>query len=132
MTAASKPQSEIHNEVMSVVGRHFRPEFINRIDETVVFDPLSREQIRGIASIQLDQLRKRLAEKDLDMVLKDEVMDKLSEAGFDPIFGARPLKRTIQQLLENPLSQRLLSGDFVAGDTIKVSLDDLGHLVFQK
>jgi ATP-dependent Clp protease ATP-binding subunit ClpB len=132
MTATSKPQVEIHNEVMSVVGRHFRPEFINRIDETVVFDPLSKEQIRGIANIQLEQLRKRLAEKDLDIALDDAVMDKLSEAGFDPVYGARPLKRTIQQLLENPLSQRLLAGDFIAGDTIKVSLDDLEHLVFAK
>jgi ATP-dependent Clp protease ATP-binding subunit ClpB len=132
MTAANKPQKEVYDEVLSVVGRHFRPEFINRIDEVVVFEPLSQQQIRGIADIQLNLLRQRLAERDLSISLDDNVMDKLSEAGFDPIYGARPLKRAIQQSLENPLSQKLLAGDFVAGDMIKVSLDDFGHLFFSK
>lgn len=132
MNAAEKPQSDIYDEVLSVVARHFRPEFINRIDEVVVFEPLSQEQIRGIAHIQLNLLRQRLAERDLSIELDDKVMDKLSEAGFDPVYGARPLKRAIQQLLENPLSQKLLAGDFVPGDTIRVSIDDLEHLYFSK
>ena len=130
MASAQKPQQEIREQVMSILGKHFRPEFINRIDESVMFDPLSQEQIRGIATIQLELLGKRLAEQGLTLSLDDRVMDKLSEAGFDPVYGARPLKRAIQQLLENPLSQKLLAGDFMAGDNIRVSLDDLGHLVF--
>ena len=132
MTAYSKPQAEIQNEVLSVVGRHFRPEFINRIDEVVVFDPLSLEQIQGIASIQLDILAKRLAEQDLRISLDKAVIEKLTEAGFDPVFGARPLKRTIQQLIENPLSQKLLAGEFVPGDEIRGLLDDLGRIYFKK
>ena len=130
MTLADKPQADIRNHVMSVVGQHFRPEFINRIDETVIFDPLSQEQVRGIANIQLDLLRQRLQDKDLTIEIDDVVLDKLSEAGFDPVYGARPLKRTLQQLLENPLSHKLLAGDYAPGDMIKVTLDDLGHLVF--
>jgi len=108
--------------VMEVVSQHFRPEFINRVDEVVVFHPLAREQIRGIADIQLGHLRARLAERELSLSLDDEVLDKLAEAGFDPVYGARPLKRTIQQEVENPLAQDILSGKFVAGDTIKVQL----------
>jgi ATP-dependent Clp protease ATP-binding subunit ClpB len=108
--------------VMEVVGQHFRPEFINRIDEAVVFHPLGQTQIRHIADIQLSGLTARLAERDLGLRLDDDVLDKLSEAGFDPVYGARPLKRTIQQLIENPLAQRLLAGDFVGGSTIHVSL----------
>lgn len=132
MTLAEKPQADVHSEVMAVVGRHFRPEFINRIDETVIFDPLSQAQIKGIASIQLELLLNRLSEQNLTMVVDDSVMDKLSKAGFDPVYGARPLKRTMQQLLENPLSQKLLAGYFANGETIYVSLDDLGHIAFAK
>ena len=95
--------------VMDVVEGHFRPEFINRIDEVVVFHPLGKGQIRGIAEIQLGLLRKRLQDRELSLVLSDEVMDKICEAGFDPVYGARPLKRAIQQLLENPLAQSVLS-----------------------
>ncbi|MBX2808025.1 MAG: ATP-dependent chaperone ClpB [Cellvibrionaceae bacterium] len=132
MAIANKPQVDVQRAVMQVVARHFRPEFINRIDETVIFDPLSREQVRGIAEIQLALLGKRLQEKSLQLVLEDQVIDKITEAGFDPVYGARPLKRTLQQLVENPLSQKLLAGDFVSGDTIHVALDDLGHLWFSK
>jgi ATP-dependent Clp protease ATP-binding subunit ClpB len=109
--------------VMEVVGGHFRPEFINRIDETVVFHPLAREQIRGIASIQLDLLRDRLRERELAIDIDDAVMNKLAAIGFDPVYGARPLKRAIQQYLENPLAQEILRGRFMPGDTIKASLD---------
>ncbi len=109
--------------VMEVVGTHFRPEFLNRVDEMVVFHPLGREQIRGIAEIQLGILRQRLAERDLALELEDAVVDRLCEAGYDPVYGARPLKRTIQQLLENPLSQELLAGKFAPGDTIRGSME---------
>jgi len=104
--------------VMEVVGGHFRPEFINRIDEVVVFHPLGREQIRGIADIQLDLLRKRLAERDLSLELDDAVMNKLATVGFDPVYGARPLKRAIQQMIENPLAQDILSSKFMPGAII--------------
>lgn len=110
--------------VMEVVGTHFRPEFINRIDEVVVFHPLARDQIRGIAEIQLQILQKRLGDRELRLELDADVMDKVCEAGYDPVYGARPLKRTIQQLLENPLAQTILSGGFSPGETIKASLVD--------
>ncbi|MFT7389590.1 MAG: ATP-dependent Clp protease ATP-binding subunit ClpB [Candidatus Endobugula sp.] len=118
--------------VMEVVVQHFRPEFINRIDEAVVFHPLTRIQIRGIAEIQLDGLKQRLAEREIFITLTATVIDKLSDAGFDPVYGARPLKRTIQQLIENPLAQRLLGGDFIAGDTIITTLTDAGEIHFAK
>ena len=111
------------NAVMEVVEGHFRPEFINRIDEVVVFHPLGKGQIRGIAEIQLGLLRQRLQDRELSLVLSDEVMDKICEAGFDPVYGARPLKRAIQQLLENPLAQSVLSSQFSPGDEIRGELD---------
>ncbi len=116
--------------VMEVVGGHFRPEFINRIDEVVVFHPLGREQIRGIADIQLDLLRKRLAERDLSLELDDAVMNKLASVGFDPVYGARPLKRAIQQLVENTLAQDILAGKFAPGSIIHGSLKG-DKLVFE-
>ena len=116
--------------VMGVVGNHFRPEFINRIDEVVVFHPLGKDQIQGIAQIQLGLLRKRLADRGLLLELSDAVLDKICEAGYDPVYGARPLKRAIQQLLENPLAQAVLSGRFADGDTISVDLDSSGELHF--
>ncbi|MCR8923588.1 ATP-dependent chaperone ClpB [Dasania sp. GY-MA-18] len=109
--------------VMAVVGKHFRPEFVNRIDESVVFHPLDQAQIRGIADIQLAILRKRLKEKGLGLELSDAVMDKITSIGFDPVYGARPLKRAIQQYIENPLAQDLLQGKFVAGASISAELD---------
>ncbi|MBP6682720.1 MAG: ATP-dependent chaperone ClpB [Halioglobus sp.] len=109
--------------VMNVVGSHFRPEFINRIDESVVFHPLARDQIRGIAGIQLRSLEQRLAERELGLELSPAFMDHLVAVGYDPVYGARPLKRAIQQLLENPLAQRILAGDFEPGQTIAVDFD---------
>ena len=100
------------------MGQHFRPEFINRVDESVVFHPLARDQIRGIAGIQLEGLRERLAEREMQLDVSDAFIDQLVEAGFDPVYGARPLKRAIQQQLENPLAQRLLAGDFGPGQRI--------------
>lgn len=110
--------------VMGVVGTHFRPEFINRVDESVVFHPLLKSQIRGIAGIQLEGLRERLSERELSLELSDAFLDKLVEGGFDPVYGARPLKRAIQQSLENPLAQRLLAGEFAPGDVISVDWRD--------
>lgn len=110
--------------VMDVVGQHFRPEFINRVDETVVFHPLDKENIKHIASIQIARLKKRLAEKDFQLDVQDAALALISEAGFDPVFGARPLKRAIQQYIENPLAQDLLSGKFVPGQTIILSVKD--------
>ena len=118
-------------EVMEIVGQHFRPEFINRVDEIVVFHPLGREHIRRIVDIQVGYLRKRLADRDIGLTLDDAARDQLGEAGFDPVYGARPLKRAIQQQLENPLAQRILRGEFGPGDVVAVSARN-GVLAFAK
>ncbi len=110
---------------------HFRPEFLNRIDEIVVFEPLAREQLAEIAELQLERLRARLAERKLSLELTDAARDVLAEAGWDPTYGARPLKRALQRLVENPLAQRLLEGEFAEGDTIRVDAQD-GELVFER
>ncbi|MBE0465454.1 AAA family ATPase, partial [Halomonas colorata] len=117
------------NMVMEVVGNHFRPELINRIDEVVVFHALGQEQIQAIAGIQLERLRARLAEHDLGLEVSDDAMAQLAVVGFDPVYGARPLKRAIQSRLENPLAQDLLAGKFSPGDTIRVSAVE-GKLAF--
>ena len=111
-------------QLMSVVGSHFRPEFVNRIDELVVFHSLTKDQIQGIASIQFERLSQRLRERELHLKIGQDVMDKLAEAGFDPVYGARPLKRVIQREVENPLAHNILAGDFIPGDTIVVHLKD--------
>lgn len=128
---AGDEYEEIKSAVMVSVNEHFRPEFINRIDEIVVFHPLAKEQMAGIATIQLERLRARLKERELGLVLSDEAMDELVSVGYDPVFGARPLKRAIVQQIENPLAQKLLAGEFVAGDTIVVNVKD-GVLQFLK
>ncbi len=129
---AGDSYEEIKAAVMNSVNQHFRPEFVNRIDEIVVFHPLGQEQMAGIADIQLSRLRKRLQERDMNIVLSDEAMSQLVAVGYDPVYGARPLKRAIQQEIENPLSVKLLSGEFVAGDTIKVDVDAQDKLTFDK
>ena len=117
--------------VMEIVGSHFRPEFINRVDETVVFHPLGREQIRAITSIQVQYLQERLHDRDMDLELTEAALDQIGEAGFDPVYGARPLKRAIQHSIENRLAQEILSGHFQPGDVILVDkVDD--ELVFTK
>ena len=121
--AAENDYPRMKAAVMDVVGRYFRPEFINRIDDTVVFHPLAEEQIHGIALIQLDLLRARLAERELGLEVSDAAVDVLARVGFDPVFGARPLKRAIQQRVENPLAQKILAGEFLADDTIVVDAD---------
>ncbi|MCY1346253.1 Chaperone protein ClpB [compost metagenome] len=109
--------------VMDAVSAHFRPEFINRIDEVVVFEPLGRDQIGGIAEIQLQRLRKRLAERELSLELSPEALDKLIAVGYDPVYGARPLKRAIQRWIENPLAQQILAGQFAPGVTITAKVE---------
>ena len=123
---------DIKAEVMESVGQHFRPEFVNRIDEIVVFHPLGMSQMSGIAAIQLDRLRQRLHEREMDIELSADAMNKLVAIGYDPVYGARPLKRAIQQEIENPLSLKLLAGDFGAGDIIKVDIGADDKLVFEK
>ena len=126
-TLAGDGQYEsMKNAVMEVVGQHFRPEFINRVDEVVVFHPLGADQIHGIARIQLDLVNKRLADQNMQLELSSAAMDKIAEVGYDPVYGARPLKRAIQRLIENPLAQRILNGDFVSGDTILAEVSDTG------
>ncbi|MBN0989039.1 ATP-dependent chaperone ClpB [Amphritea pacifica] len=116
--------------VMDVVGNHFRPEVINRIDEVVVFHSLRKEQVRGIAEIQLNRLRKRLTERELTLTLTSTAMDKLVDVGFEPIYGARPLKRAIQQWIENPLAQELLAGKYLPGSEIGVDVE-AGKFIFR-
>jgi ATP-dependent Clp protease ATP-binding subunit ClpB len=119
----------IKEAVMGVVSTHFRPEFLNRIDETVVFGSLAKDQIAGIADIQLDHLRKRLGERELNIELSEAAMTKIVDAGYDPVYGARPLKRAIQQLVENQLAERILRGDFLPGDVIYTTVEN-DQLVF--
>ena len=130
--AGEQHYDEIKNAVMEQVARHFRPEFINRIDETVVFHPLTQAQIRAIAQIQLQALTARLREKDIAISISDAAMDTLGELGFDPVYGARPLKREIQQAIENPVAMSILAGDFEAGDRIAVDVGDGREFSFAK
>ena len=118
--AGSGDHDEMKVSVMEAVKAHFRPEFFNRIDEVVVFHPLEREQIRAIAGIQIDRLRERLADQGVELEVSDAALDQLGEAGFDPVYGARPLKRAVQSRLENELARRLLSGDIAPGQRIRV------------
>jgi ATP-dependent Clp protease ATP-binding subunit ClpB len=129
--AGEENYARMKSEVMEIVAQHFRPEFINRIDDVVVFHPLNAAQIRRIVDIQLGYLRRRLGDRDMSLVLEDSAAARLAEAGFDPVYGARPLKRAIQQQLENPLAQRILNGDFGPGDTIRVVAEESG-LEFEK
>ncbi|GGZ51582.1 chaperone protein ClpB [Lysobacter xinjiangensis] len=133
MAGDDSPQAYLQMKaaVMGVVQSHFRPEFINRLDDIVVFHPLDKAQIREIAKIQLRGLEKRLAERGLKLDLTDEALTLLGNVGFDPVYGARPLKRAIQQQLENPLAQRILSGEFAQGDTVRVRTEG-GHLAFDR
>ncbi|MEM9182796.1 MAG: ATP-dependent chaperone ClpB [Pseudomonadota bacterium] len=117
--------------VMEIVGQHFRPEFINRVDEMVVFHPLSADEIRAIAAIQVGSLGRRLNEAGLSLKISDAALDWLGQAGFDPVYGARPLKRAIQNGLENPLAQKILAGEFAPGEVVDVHVDENG-LIFGK
>ncbi len=121
--AGSDRYDEIKDAVMEIVEQNFRPEFLNRLDESIVFHPLGKEQIRSITEVQIEYLRKRLLARDIDLKLSVAALDRIGEAGFDPVYGARPLKREIQRQLENPLAQEILSGTFMPGDTINIDVD---------
>jgi len=116
------PGKDLQKELTQLVSQHFRPEFVNRIDEIVIFDNLGKPQIKAIAVLQIDQLRDRLSNLGLSLEMNEGVMDLIVERGYDPAFGARPLKRTIQQLLENPLSQKILAGEYTSGSTINAKV----------
>jgi ATP-dependent Clp protease ATP-binding subunit ClpB len=128
---SAEAYTQMKAAVMGVVQAHFRPEFINRLDDIVVFHPLDKAQITSIARIQLHGLEKRLAERGLKIELGARALELLGNVGFDPVYGARPLKRAIQSQLENPLAQQILSGQFLSGDTIRVEAEG-GHLTFVK
>ena len=123
------PYERIRDEVFKVLQQHFRPEFLNRLDEIVVFRPLTKEQIRQIVEIQLSYLRARLAEKRISLELTEAAKDFLAERGYDPVFGARPLRRVIQRELETPLAQTILAGEVKEGDRVQVDVWPAG-LVF--
>lgn len=128
--AGDENYQQIKTQVMNELGHHFKPEFINRVDESVVFHPLIAGQIERIADIQIQALASRLAEQELNLIVSPDALSMVAAVGFDPIFGARPLKRAIQQEIENPLAQKLLANEFEKGKTIEISVKDDG-LVFQ-
>src|SRR5208337_3179397 len=118
---------EIEAAVKSLLKDQFRPEFLNRIDETILFHSLSKDQIGKIVDVQLEHLRKRLADRRLKLSLTPAAVKLLAEEGYDPAYGARPLKRVIQQRIENPIAGKILAGDFVEGDTISIDVDSAKH-----
>ncbi len=122
--SADGDYARIRSTVMGVVAQHFRPEFINRVDDIVVFHPLTRDQVGAIATIQFQVLEQRLAEQEIELALSEDATEALVEEGYDPVYGARPLKRVIQRRIENPLATRLLSGEFGPGDTVRVGFED--------
>lgn len=129
--AGEENYDNMKEAVMEIVGSHFRPEFINRIDDSVVFRPLGKTEIRKIAAIQLTQLNKRLLENEITIEFTEAALDLLGKEGFDPVFGARPLKRAIQSEVENPLAQKILGGEFASGDAINADVEN-GKIVFNK
>ena len=120
---------DMKKAVMGIVSQHFRPEFLNRVDDSVVFHPLAQNQILGIAEIQLEILKARLKDNDIHLQVDADTLNFLSEVGYDPVYGARPLKRAIQRYIENPLAQELLSGKFKAGDSVKL-VQESGKIAF--
>jgi ATP-dependent Clp protease ATP-binding subunit ClpB len=132
LTQSGASQNEIRNRVMEELRGVFRPEFLNRIDEIIVFHPLNREQLGQIVEIQLERLRKTLADRKITLELAPVAREKLAEQGYDPIYGARPLKRAIQQHIQNPLALKILQGEFREGDTVRVNVDASGEFTFSK
>ena len=129
-TSEFHSEAKLKNTLSEIIKKHFSPEFVNRIDETVIFHPLSRRHIRSIAEIQINRLNSRLAENSLSIELSSDAIDRLVEAGFDPVFGARPLKRAIQNVLENPLAEGILDGSYSTENKIAVNVDSKGKLLF--
>jgi ATP-dependent Clp protease ATP-binding subunit ClpB len=126
----SQDFDRMESEVLNILQSHFRPEFLNRVDEIVIFKALSKEVILQILEIQIEELRKRLSDKKIDIELSEEAKKLLAEKGYDPVYGARPLKRTIQQEIQNPLALKMLEGTFKEGDSVKVDVDSKGELIF--
>jgi ATP-dependent Clp protease ATP-binding subunit ClpB len=124
---------EMRKRVMEALRSHFRPEFLNRVDEILIFNSLGLDEIKAIVDLQVNRLRKRMSEKNLSIELTDRAKGYVAEEGYDPAYGARPLRRTIEKEIQNPLALKLLEGEFVEGDTVKVDLDSkTGNLVFTK
>jgi ATP-dependent Clp protease ATP-binding subunit ClpC len=123
--------SEMKSRVLSELKRHFRPEFLNRLDEVIVFHPLSREEIKQIIGLMLEEEKKLLREKEVELEVTADARDLIAKEGYDPDFGARPLRRAIQKLIENPLSEEILQGKFQHGDTVVVDIDN-GHITFRR
>jgi ATP-dependent Clp protease ATP-binding subunit ClpB len=124
MLSGAENYEVMKSAVMDVVSMNFRPEFINRVDEAVVFHPLDKSDLRGIALLQLDLLKLRMAELELKFEIDDKLLNRVLEAGFDPVYGARPLKRAMQQLIENPLAENILAGKFIPGVMIRGTLKE--------
>jgi ATP-dependent Clp protease ATP-binding subunit ClpB len=131
MAVSEGDDDRLKNRLMEALRRTFRPEFLNRIDEVVAFESLTREQLADIVELQLARLRERLAERKIELELTDAAKELLAEEGWDPAYGARPLKRAIQRQLENPLARELLERRFVEGDTVRADVQD-GELVFER
>jgi ATP-dependent Clp protease ATP-binding subunit ClpB len=128
---SGRPFDEVRESVMAVLRDHFRPEFLNRVDEVIVFRPLTEDQLTAIVDIQLERLQKRLAERHITLVVTDAARKLLAKRGWDPVYGARPLKRAIQRLVQDPLAMMLLEGKFSDGETVEVDVRD-GELIFNK
>jgi ATP-dependent Clp protease ATP-binding subunit ClpB len=122
----------IEAQVMSSLRQHFRPEFLNRVDDIIIFRPLSQEQIEHIVDLQLERLEKLLGDRKLTIELTPEAKRVIAEEGYDPAFGARPLKRAVQRLLQNPLAMQVLEGRFQEGDHIRVTVKPGGMLSFER
>jgi ATP-dependent Clp protease ATP-binding subunit ClpB len=128
----SQDFAKMEKEVKAILESHFRPEFLNRVDEVIIFKALSPEVILKIVKLQIEELRKRLEEKKIEMEVSEAAMKLLAERGYDPVYGARPLKRTIQRDIQNPLAQKMLEGEYKEGDTVKIDLNEKRELVFTK
>jgi ATP-dependent Clp protease ATP-binding subunit ClpB len=122
----------LKERVWDVLRGHFRPEFLNRLDEVIIFNPLGRDELKHIVDIQLNGLRKRLSERGITLELTDASREVIAEEGYDPTYGARPLKRAIQRLIQDPLAKRVLAGEFRDGDTIEVDTGHEGQLTFHR
>jgi ATP-dependent Clp protease ATP-binding subunit ClpB len=131
MDMASRPFEDVREAVMGVLQQNFRPEFLNRVDEVIVFQQLSRDELKAIVDIQLGRLKARLAERRIGLTVTPAAQELIAERGWDPVYGARPLKRTIQKLVQDELAMRILQGDFKDGDTVEVGTQD-GRLTFAR
>jgi ATP-dependent Clp protease ATP-binding subunit ClpB len=128
----AKDYEEMRRRVLDALRVHFKPEFLNRVDEVIIFHALTLEDIKQIVEIQLRNLRRRLAERKISLVLTDQAKEFLAQEGFDPVYGARPLKRAIQRFIQDPLALKLLEGEFSEGDTVEVDVSLKNEMVFSK